>query len=276
MSEILEPHPLALLLQRYSYGYTAAHDFSVCREIMVEDYELLMGEHRLHGRDAAYIPATQRQYRQFPTLGFTVHDLIVGQDRAALHFTEHGKSALHKGSAAWSGISMYRWNGERLTQCRVEQDYYGRRRQQRTGRTNPIEQPAIDPWATRPEATDEHTEAMVRKWLDEGGLAEAPHGALDDEYCAPNERVVLDDAQTDILDMFEAGRRAVFHVRCHGRYQGGLPNIAEHLDAPLSLYTTGIAEVREDEVRLVRAVTDRLAAERRLLLSEPNPHILAR
>ena len=78
------PAPLAALLRRYSYAYTANHDLGVCPQIMTEDYVLRMGEHTLSGRDGAYLLASQRQFRQFPTLGFTVHDLVLGDDRAAL------------------------------------------------------------------------------------------------------------------------------------------------------------------------------------------------
>ena len=53
-------HPLAALLRRYAFAYTAAHDFGVCSQIMVDDYVLRMGEHELRGRDTEYIPAATR------------------------------------------------------------------------------------------------------------------------------------------------------------------------------------------------------------------------
>src|ERR1700712_3624269 len=64
------PAPFAALLRRYSYAYTARPDLDVCPQIMTDDYVLRMGEHVLRGRDEAYIPATQRQFRQYPSLGF--------------------------------------------------------------------------------------------------------------------------------------------------------------------------------------------------------------
>ena len=143
-------HPLAALLRRYAFAYTAAHDFDVCREIMVDDYVLRMGDAELRGRDDHYVPATRKQYRQFPGLGFTVHELVLGEDRAAFHFTEHGRSTLHGGCASWQGISLYRWNGERLVECRVEQDYHGRRTQQRLGVAQPVRPAGIDPWTAPP------------------------------------------------------------------------------------------------------------------------------
>jgi hypothetical protein len=257
-------HPLAAVLRRYSFAYTAAHDFGVCAEIMVDDYVLRMGEHEIRGRDAEYIPATRKQYRQFPGLGFTVHELVLGEDRAALRFTEHGRSALHGGEVAWSGVSLYRWDGTRLVECRVEQDYFGRRTQQRSGAAHPIEVPGIDPWAVRAGAADPAVEETVRRWLAGGGLADVPLGGLDDEHCAEPRRMLLSAPRVTILDLFAAGERAAFHVALHGRYAGGLDDLDGYRHAPASLYVSGLATVRDGAVGDVRAVTDRLAAERRL------------
>ena len=259
------PHPLSELLRRYSYGYTAAHDFDVARQIMVEDYRLLMGEHVVRGREEQYIPATARQYRQFPTLGFTVHDLLVAPDRAALHFSEHGYSTLHSCYCTWSGISTYRWDGARLVECRVEQDYFARREQQRTTRPNALPAPAIDPWNTAGEAAESGVEDAVRSWLTNGGLADSPRGSLDDEHCVDPTRMRLDDPTVEVLDLFGAGRRAAFHVRSTGTYAGGLPGLDEHLGRAATLYGCGIATVSGDGAVRAHAITDRLAAERRLV-----------
>jgi predicted ester cyclase len=263
MNDLL-PVPLAAVLRRYCYAYTAAHDFGVCPEIMVDDYVLRMGEHEIRGRDDAYIPVTQRQFRQFPTLGFTVHDLLLGEDRAALLFTEHGRSAVRGGESAWAGISLYRWDGKRLTECRVEQDYYARRDQQRSGRPHPVPAPGVDPWAARPRPADSGTEAVVRAWLAGGGLDGAPPGCLDDERCAPAARLRLGGQRITILDVFTAGDRAAFHVRADGSYLGGLAGLAGREGRSASRYATGLVTVSGGTVRAVRAVTDRLAAERRL------------
>jgi hypothetical protein len=258
-------HPLNELLRRYSYGYTAAHDFAVAREIMIDDYTLIMGEHVIRGRDQQYIPATARQYRQFPTLGFTVHDLLVGPDRAALHFTEHGYSTLHSCDCSWSGISLYRWDGARPVECRVEQDYFARREQQCTSEPNAVLPPAIDPWWTSGEPAADGVEDVVRFWLLEGGLGEAGTGSLDDEHCAGPTRMRLDEPTVEVLDLFGAGRRAAFHVRTTGSYAGGLPGLDAYVGRSASLYCSGIVTVGEDGGVRVRAITDRLAAERRLL-----------
>jgi len=257
-------HPLAALLRRYSFAYTAAHDFSVCRELMVDDYVLRMGEHEIRGREEAYIPATRKQYRQYPGLGFTVHDLVLTDDRAAMVFTEHGRSSLHGGAAAWGGVSLYRWSGQRLTECRVEQDYYARREQQLTAVPHQIRPPAFDPWSIPAAQPDPETEHLVREWLVDGGLAEAPIGSLDDEHCAPPCRPLIGRAEVSILDLFSAGRRAAFHVITQGTYAGGLHELDSHRGKQIELYCTGIATVSDDGNISVTAVTDRLGAERRL------------
>ena len=257
-------HPLASLLRRYVYAYTCCHDFSECRRVMVDDYVLQMGEHHLKGRDGQYTMATKKQYRQFPGLALTVHDLVIGEDRIAMHFTEHGRSTISDRLAVWSGVSLYRWNGTQLTQCRVEQDYYARRDQLQDDESNQILAPAVDPWSQRQQAANDDTEQIVRDWLRRGGPLDAPIGSLDNEYCAPARRPLLSNPQVSILDMFTAGSRAAFHVVVRGRYRGGLDDIDVRRDLEIPLYIAGLATVRDGRVE-VRAVTDRIAAERRLI-----------
>jgi hypothetical protein len=256
--------PLAALLRRYAYAYTAAHDFAVCAELMVPDYVLRMGENEIRGRDDQYVPATAKQYRQYPGLGFTVHDLVLGEDRAALHFTEHGRSTLLGGLAAWRGVSLYRWDGARLVECLVEQDYHARREQQRAGTPQPILAPGLDPWTAVAAPADPETERLARSWLLAGGLLDAPIGSLDDEHCAPPRRALLSRAEVGVLDLFTAGRRAAFHVVHRGRYAGGLPDLDGYRHRDFSLYASGIATVDDDGRVEVTAVTDRLGAEQRL------------
>jgi SnoaL-like domain len=258
------PAPLAALLRRYSYAYTASHDLSVCPQIMTDDYVLRMGEHTLRGRDDAYMPASQRQFRQFPTLGLTVHDLVLGEDRAALSFTEHGYSALRGGAAAWNGISLYRWDGTRLTECRVEQDYHSRRSQQLSGQPVTVVSPGLDPWTGQPQAPNATTEEVSRSWLKENGIADAPAGALDDEHSASVQRMVFDEPEVTVLDLFTAGDRAAFHLRIDGAYGGGLTGQDRHIGRRASLYACGLLTVTHGSVTSARIVTDRLSAERRM------------
>jgi predicted ester cyclase len=256
-------HPLVQLMRRYVFAYTCCHDFSECRRVMVDDYVLCMGEHRITGRDGQYTEATAKQFRQFPGLGLTVHDLVVGEDRIAMHFTEHGRSMVTGRLAAWSGVSLYRWNGERLTECRVEQDYFGRRGQLSGDSIAVVPVPAIDPWSELAQQGSATTERAVRDWLQQGGLFEAPVGSLDNEYCADAHRALGSDSEVSVLDMFTAGDRAAFHALVRGRCRDGFGGLdSRNRDA--TLYVAGLATVRDGRVE-VRAVTDRLAAERRLL-----------
>ncbi|MGW4339977.1 nuclear transport factor 2 family protein [Rhodococcus koreensis] len=251
-------------MRRYSFAYTAAHDFDVCRSIMVDDYVLRMGEAKIVGREDAYIPATSKQYRQYPGLGFTVHELVLGEGRAVMRFTEHGQSKVFGNQAAWRGISLYRWNGERLTECRVEQDYYGRRSQQRSGVPDAIAAPGVDPWMSEAIAADSGAESLVRAWIEAGGITHAPLGSIDNEHCAPADRLVIDNCKATVLDLFSAGSRVAFHVLLEGAYAAGL-GLADCVGRPVSLYATGLVTVREQAVVDVHIVTDRLQAERRLL-----------
>lgn len=257
-------HPLAALLRRYAFAYTAAHDFTVCREIMVDGYVLRMGDVELRGRDDQYVPATEKQYRQFPGLGFTVHELVLGEDRAAFHFTEHGRSALHGGYASWQGVSLYRWDGERLLECRVEQDYHSRRSQQRLGTAHPVRPAGLDPWTAPARPPEPEAESVARRWLAAGRLLDVPIGDLDDERDALPRRMLLSAPGTEVLDLFAAGDRVAFHVVTRGSYAGGLDGRDHLRGLPASLYASGLLTVRDGEVTDVHAVTDRLAAERRL------------
>lgn len=94
--------PFVALMCRYCIDYTSGHDLSVRDDIMA------------------------------PGSG----------DRMALRFTEHGASARHDGArAAWGGVGLYRWDGQRLLGNYVEQDYFARRRQLAGDGPDPVEPP---------------------------------------------------------------------------------------------------------------------------------------
>ncbi|MDR5699744.1 nuclear transport factor 2 family protein [Agromyces aerolatus] len=256
--------PFKALMRRYAFAYTASHDFSVADELMVDDYVLRMGEHEIRGREQAYKPATARQYRQYPGLGFTVHDLISNGDRAAMRFTEHGRSIRAGVSTSWRGISLYRWNGRRLTECRVEQDYCARTVQVETGRSNPVPAPALDPWCVPDDAERADDVARVREWLATSAWLDDDRIELDDEAHGSRARVSLDDPATEVLDLFGAGPSVAFHVRTDGVYRGGLPLADDDLlGARVQLFATGIVQA-SDGVVTGHAVTDRLSVGRRV------------
>lgn len=258
--------PLSKLLQRYCFAYTATHDFSVADQIMADDYTFYMGEHAFTGREAAYKPAADRQFKAYPGLGFAVHDFFSNGDRCAMYFSEYGHSIQYGADTAWHGVSLYRWNGERLTECRIEQDYYGRRRQLLTKKPDPVDQPAYAPWTAPVEKANPASEATVSAWLKDGGLLKSEPGSLDDERVAPSiARVLLLNANTEVIDVMSAGKRVAFQVAVTGQYAGGVPELSGHEGANTVLYATGFADVEDGVVRNVKGVTDRYTMERRVL-----------
>lgn len=258
--------PLSHLMQRYCFAYTATHDYSVADQIMVDDYAFYMGEAAFQGRETAYKPAAERQFKAYPGLGFTVHDFFSNGSRCAMYFSEYGYSAKFGTNVAWHGVSLYRWNGSKLTECRIEQDYYGRRRQLETKRPDPIDQPAYAPWTAAINGPDATSEAIVTTWLKGGHLLASPNGSLDDEGVSGTmARVRLENPSAEVLDMLSAGSRVAFQVRLDGLYVGGLKELAGHEGKRGSLYSTGIVDLEGGRVARVRAVTDRYNLERRLL-----------
>ncbi|HKT72246.1 MAG TPA: nuclear transport factor 2 family protein [Steroidobacteraceae bacterium] len=259
--------PLSHLMQRYCFAYTATHDFSVADQIMVDDYTFYMGESVFVGREAAYKPAAERQFQAYPGLGFTVHDFFSNGDRCAMYFSEFGHSIKFQTDVAWHGVSLYRWDARRLTECRIEQDYYGRRRQLESKRPDPVGQPAYAPWTAAVRAADASSERVASAWLHDGGLLKSEAGSLDDEQVAPSAkaRVQFRDARTEILDILSAGLRVAFQVRIDGNYEGGLKQLAGREGVKAQLYATGIADLANGAVVRVRAVTDRYNMERRIL-----------
>jgi predicted ester cyclase len=252
-------------MQRYCFAYTATHDFSVADAIMADDYTFYMGEHVFTGREEAYKPAAQRQFKVYPGLGFTVHDFFSNGDRCAMYFSEHGFSAQENALTAWHGVSLYRWNGERLTECRIEQDYYGRRRQLKTLVPDPIDPPAFAPWSAPVRPADPTVDQFVTEWLERGGLLKSRIGSLDDERVAPSiDRVLFTDERVEVLDIMSAGPRAAFQARISGVYVGGLQGLSQYEGAQASLHATGIVDTHDGQIGGVRAVTDRYTMERRL------------
>lgn len=256
--------PLAETLRTYAFAYTAMHDFAVSDRIMADDYVLHMGPLAIRGRRESYQPATMRQYEQFPGLGFTVHRLISNGDRAALHFTEHGLSVRAGREAAWQGVSLYRWDRRVLTECRVEQDYYARRRQLTDGRPHDVLPPGRDPWTGSDLPADSAREERVRAWLATPGWRSTPGVRHDDG----SEQPALEDEHTHILDLFGAGDAVAFHVRVVGAYVGGLASDpgthSELAGRPADLYATGIVDVAADGGLTGTVVTDRHSLLRRL------------
>ena len=255
--------PFVALMRRYSIDYTSSHDLGVCDEIMEPDYVVHISGLSLR-RDTAYKPAVEFVFARFPGLCLAVHEIITNGDRLAMRFSEHAATADEGTFACWAGIALYRWNGARLTECRVEQDFLSQRRQLACGRPDALEPPHLDPWTTtRALGPDADAERTVRDWLGSGELARAESGRIDDLTLSRFEPV-LDTARIDLLDLFSAGPRVAFHASVWGRYRGGLPDTDGLRGAETRLDVAGIARVGGGAVRDVRIVTDRLGTSARL------------
>ncbi|MQA12667.1 MAG: nuclear transport factor 2 family protein [Pseudonocardiaceae bacterium] len=263
-------HPFVALLRRYVVDYTNRHDTAVCDEIMEPGYVLHMGPHEVAGRDEAYKPAAAAQFRQFPGLGLTVHELVTSGDRLALRFSEHGASQRHGGrAAAWGGLGLYRWNGSRLTENFVEQDYLARRRQLDTGRCDPVEPPAVAPWDTAPAPADATAERVVRDWLAAGLPAGRAGISCDDEPTGRPPAPLIEVRTTQVDELFSAGDRVAFHVACHGRYLGGLDGTDGRIGCEATLHLGGLVTVTGGRVVDGRLIRDRLGLQRALRQDEP-------
>ncbi len=254
-------HPFVRLMRTYCIDYTNAHNQGLYDEIMEPDYVLHMMGVTLDGRDTAYAPAVTRLYEEYPGLGLQVHELLLNGDRLCMRFSEHGASLRHDGHlAAWRGIGLYKWNGTRLVENYVEQDYHGRDRQLATGVPDPLEAPHLDPWvATEPVPEDATVLEVARRWVAAGDLEAGDGVVVDDSDVTGAVAHVVDVTDVTIDDLFSAGPRVAFHVTLHGAYAGGLDGVDPgNVGRPVSLAVAGVAEVTAGAVRNVRAVTGRL------------------
>ena len=259
--------PFVALMRRYCIDYTNSHDQSVCDEIMEPEYVVHISGFDLP-RDAAYKPAVTRVFARFPGLQLQVHEFVTNGERLAMRFSEHGAAADAGGRlAAWGGIGLYRWNGRRLLENFVEQDFLAQEEQLETGRSAPLELPHLDPWVgTRAEPASAEAEAIVRSWLAKGDLRRAASVVLDGSWYAGLAEPLLDVQAVEVDDLFSAGSRVAFHVTQRGRYRGGLPGVdARFVGRETRLRCAGIARTHADEVREVRAITDRSGARSELL-----------
>lgn len=259
-------HPFVALMRRYCIDYTNSHDQSIYPELFEDDYTVHIEGHALV-RDASYGPAAAQLFAAAPGLGLVVHELVLNGDRLCMRFSEHAAMPTPDGRrlSCWRGIGLYRWNGRRLTENHVEQDFAGRRRQVKTGVPDPLEPPHLDPWTTtHPVAPEPDAEQAVRDWLATGRLDEAREVLLDAADHAPrcastSDPLVVDATDVVVNDLFSAGRRVAFHATLLGPYRGGLDGIdGGAVGTPVELPVAGLVRVGPDgRVDEVRAVTSR-------------------
>ncbi|MEX2207186.1 MAG: nuclear transport factor 2 family protein [Myxococcota bacterium] len=261
--------PFVALMRRYCIDYTNSHDQSVCDEIMEPQYVVHISGWDLP-RDAAYKPAVTRVFARFPGLQLQVHELVTNGERLAMRFSEHGAASDADGRlAAWGGIGLYRWNGRKLLENFVEQDFLAQEEQLATGECAPLESPHLDPWtSTRAEPSNPEAEALVRAWLGKGDLRDAESVVIDGSWYGRPAESPIEVETVEIDDLFSAGARVAFHVSQRGRYRGGLAGVDPSFVGRLTtLRCVGLARVGAFAIRDLRAITDRLGARMELLRS---------
>lgn len=252
------------LMKRYVVDYTNSHDQAQTETIMEPDYLLRMGEHEVVGRDGAYAAATRRQMDQFPGLGLTVHEIWTSGERLAMRFSEHGASARHGGAvAAWSGIGLYSWNGERLTANNVEQDYLSRARQLGSGIALGVEAPTAAPWDGASTAPYTAAEDVVRRWLESGALETTPGVLCDDAWVGIRMPRLIDQTGIAINDLFSCGSAVGFHASQHGlltdeAFDGIAPG------REVTLHMAAMVHVADGAVAHGRVIRNRLDLHRSL------------
>jgi hypothetical protein len=254
--------PFVGLMRRYVFDYSCSHDIKMVREVMMPEFICEISGMQLH-RDADYAPRVSEVYERFPGLALAVHDIITNGDRLAMRFSEHGAGA-DRQLASWQVVALYSWNGQKLTYCRCEQDFYGRLQQLKSGEPQPLEPAHIDPWTTTVTApADPDVEGVARRWLECGALGAVASGRIDD--CDVREfEPVLDVVDVDVLDLFSAGSRAAFHVALNGEYRGGLHGLTDKVGASGRLTAAGILDIADGTVTKANVVTDRYSLRQAL------------
>jgi hypothetical protein len=236
-------HPFVKVMRTYCIDYTNSHDQSLYDEIMEPDYVVHISGFDLL-RDQHYKRAVTDLFGRAPGLGLVVHELLLNGDRLCMRFSEHAAMPTEHGPrlACWPGIGLYKWNGRRLTENYVEQDYFALHQQLTSGLPHVLEPPHLDPWVTtEPVNADPSSEALVRDWLERGGLAEVSD--------------LIEVAELTIEDLFSVGSRVPFHVTARGAYRGDLDGVPSSCrGTTVAMQVAGIARVVDGVVHVERTV----------------------
>lgn len=211
-----EVHPLVRLAHRFTLDWLDRADESVPPQIMVPGYRVHIGDVTLDGLQA-YTPATAGQLRQFPGLQLSIHALVTDGEHLALHFTEHGASVRYDlRAAAWTGVALFAWDGERLTENWTQEDYAARRRQLAGGTTDVIAAPLAAPWTTVPVPGVQGAVDVVRAWLP-SAVPGAGGTVWDDGLSAA---VMLEPTGAEESLVFAAGNEVAFAATLVGAAAG--------------------------------------------------------
>jgi hypothetical protein len=242
------------LMKRWVVNYFNQHSDAAAREFIAPDYKLEIGDVVFAGRDDQWLPAVQQQFKLFPSLSMTVHQAIAGDGWAAAWFSEHGAS--NGKAACWSGVAIYRNDGEQLTRCVAQEDYYTRHRQMKSGLCDALEAPAVAPWDMLQMAPNAAAMLVVENWLQGSWPPAQSEVRCDDEHIT---LVPLQfKVQSVLIDELHAsGNDVVFHARQTGFYIDGLNGMASNQDNKV-LHCNGIVKVHEGQVVSGRVIRDRV------------------
>lgn len=246
-------HGLVELARLFTVEWINRADPRAPERIVCADYVVHISGVEIRDR-ARYAEATLGQLEQFPGLTLTVHDLICDGQCLAMAFSEHGSSTKHDGRlAAWRGVALFNWDGNRLTENWTQEDYFARRRQLQAGSPDAVAAPMVAPWAVQPAGGDVESEAIARAWV---SAADFSGISVDDGLEPGPLALAVDD--TSFSRVFSAGRSVAFAATLNGIASPPRPQVAAALDI------TGLVHVREGRVSSGTVVTDRLGLHRRL------------
>lgn len=269
MSQHQQRPPLPVQLARqWVVKYFNGQSDEAAREFIAPTYALEIGDYLFDGRDTQWLPAVAQQFAQFPGMGMTVHQVMAGSglkaDRVAVWFSEHGASGGPGGPVAvWSGVGIYRADGERLVGCCAQEDYFTRSRQLRSGVTDSVDPPAPAPWDTLPLGENPEAETAVREWLKRDWPVAEATVRVDDDHIT-GQPLHFEVASVEVVDIFSSGADVAFHARQRGHYRGGLPGVPARERMEL-LNVNGIVQVRQGVVQAGRVIRDRGGLKARLL-----------
>jgi hypothetical protein len=143
----------------------------------------------------------------------------------------------------------------------VEQDYYARNVQLRSGTPAPLEPVAVDPWWSAVGEPDAGKQQVVRDWLRSGtwwltGTWNPGPQRRD------NPRLSIESTWPIVVVATAA--RAAFNaeVQCH--YLGGIPGLDAAPEKTITAYVAGLADVAGGVVHAARGVVGRAGIQQAL------------
>jgi predicted ester cyclase len=261
----LHTHTPVQLMRRWVVDYFNSHDASTAHDFIAADYSLEIGDYVFAGRDEQWLPAVAQQMQTFPGMGMTIHQVVSTHDKVAAYFSEHGTS--NGRTAVWSGVGIYRSDGQVLTGCIAQEDYMTRQRQLKSGMCDPVESPSPNPWDTVILPANPQAESVVCECLLQAWPSAIPGVRCDDEHIT-DAKLVFEVTSLEFTEIFSSGDDVAFHVRQTGIYTSGFAGL-NACDVPMVLNCNGIVKVAEGKIISGRVIRDRLGLKARLQKATP-------